>query len=174
MNRKKKSCGCVRGNRGNPLPPGEAAFNSLYGKYRKSAERRNKVFDLTKDDFKKLTSSNCVYCGKPPAQSARSSTGTVFSKSGKAYCLNGEYAYNGIDRADNTIGYTKNNCVPCCDTCNRAKWCMSQREFFEWIHSVCDHFDRVDNSEQNHLGRLWMKVRAELRQKELAEELPIR
>lgn len=28
---------------------------------------------------------------------------------------------NGIDRLNNDIGYTKENCVPCCSTCNRMK-----------------------------------------------------
>jgi 5-methylcytosine-specific restriction endonuclease McrA len=27
----------------------------------------------------------------------------------------------GIDRVDNSIGYTPDNCVPCCTQCNRIK-----------------------------------------------------
>ena len=36
-----------------------------------------------------------------------------------AYCGLGER--NGVDRTDNDIGYTLDNCVPCCSECNYMK-----------------------------------------------------
>jgi hypothetical protein len=33
----------------------------------------------------------------------------------------GKYVYNGIDRLDNTKGYTIDNIVPCCYKCNVLK-----------------------------------------------------
>jgi hypothetical protein len=39
-------------------------------------------------------------------------------------CTNGSrgiYTYNGIDRVDNSKGYTPENTVPCCKICNKIK-----------------------------------------------------
>lgn len=44
-----------------------------------------------------------------------------------------DYTYNGIDRVNNDIGYIKNNCIPCCKICNRAKNSMSYDDFLNWI-----------------------------------------
>ena len=40
---------------------------------------------------------------------------------------------NGIDRIDNNKGYTKENCVPCCDICNRIKMDLPYNVFIEHI-----------------------------------------
>lgn len=132
------SCGCLRKERARLLAPsankaaadirrqpyGQSSMNSLYEKYNRTAKIRGYEFDLTKDDFKKLTSSNCFYCNKKPSQIAKYTNQF------------GEYVYNGIDRVDNGIGYTIENCVACCGICNRAKDIMSVHEFHEWIISV--------------------------------------
>ena len=52
---------------------------------------------------------------------------------------NGDYTYNGIDRVDNTRGYTLDNVVPCCFKCNRAKDTMTKEEFLEWVGRVATH-----------------------------------
>lgn len=49
---------------------------------------------------------------------------------------NGDYVYNGIDRVDNTKGYTIDNVVPCCGICNMAKGKLNQQEFQNWIKRV--------------------------------------
>lgn len=46
---------------------------------------------------------------------------------------------NGIDRVDNNKGYTLNNCVPCCKTCNQAKHRLSQEYFIEWVEKIYKH-----------------------------------
>ena len=38
---------------------------------------------------------------------------------------------NGIDRMDNTLGYTPANCVSCCKKCNYAKHTLGYMEFIE-------------------------------------------
>ena len=89
-------------------PDGEAALNSLYASYRRTcAFHRGHEFNLTLIEFKNITSSNCFYCGKEPSQ---------FKKSRLAF-----YQYNGIDRVDNTKGYTIENTVPACQECNSLK-----------------------------------------------------
>jgi hypothetical protein len=54
----------------------------------------------------------------------------------KCYYCNGDLNEMGIglDRLDNTIGYLKNNVVPCCDKCNRLKHTsLSKEETLEVI-----------------------------------------
>jgi hypothetical protein len=49
--------------------------------------------------------------------------------------------FNGIDRVDNTKGYTLENCVPCCTRCNLAKHTMSLTAFKEWVAEVFTHMN---------------------------------
>ncbi len=113
------SCGCL-----GKLTLGESSFNSLYTKYRKMAQYRDLVFDLTKKQFKELTQGNCFYCATPPAQKIDRP---------KMY---GIYVYNGIDRMVNSIGYTKNNCVSCCGLCNWMKKDLTVKQFLEHAKTI--------------------------------------
>jgi hypothetical protein len=107
----KKSCGCYNGK-----DEVSRASNHIYAQYRYGANRRNRVltFELTREEFYKLTQKDCFYCGASPSQSQKAHP---------------NFKYNGIDRVDDTKGYTKDNCVPCCATCNFMKKKMSQEEF---------------------------------------------
>jgi len=49
---------------------------------------------------------------------------------------NGDYIYNGLDRADNSKGYELDNVVPCCGRCNRAKNAYNRDDFLLWIEKV--------------------------------------
>lgn len=119
------SCGCDYKGRANPktLPEGEASFNQLYSRYKLRANKKGLVFELTKKQFRELTSLPCVYDGSLPSQVS----GRYDNR------LNGTYTYNGIDRVDSSKGYTVDNCVPCCKTCNTAKGTMSLEEFKSWL-----------------------------------------
>lgn len=44
--------------------------------------------------------------------------------------------YNGLDRLDNTKGYTKDNVAPCCTVCNSAKGTLTVTEFSEWVERI--------------------------------------
>ena len=117
------SCGCINSKRiseMNRLPKGVAALNSLYIHYKNSAKDRNLSFKLTKEEFIELTQSLCHYCGVSPSQECKGRN-------------HGSYMYNGIDREDSKKGYTIENCVPCCKTCNFAKNNLSLEEFLAWI-----------------------------------------
>ena len=57
---------------------------------------------------------------------------------------NGDYIYNGIDRLDNSVGYTKENCVPCYKMCNYAKNKFTMEEFLIWINRVYHYQTRED------------------------------
>ena len=47
---------------------GRPACNSLYHNYRRNASFRNLEFALTSEEFNKLTSKDCFYCGVEPKQ----------------------------------------------------------------------------------------------------------
>jgi hypothetical protein len=68
-----------------------------YSNTRSRAKAKGKVFTLTLEEFKKVTSSPCYYCGGP------------LPKRG------------GLDRIDNTKGYEPDNVLPCCIECNRHR-----------------------------------------------------
>lgn len=92
--------------------------------YRRNAEKRAYPFDITLDDVVALTAGDCWYCGAAPSRPApdrRQDSGL---------------RYNGIDRVDNSIGYTTGNCVPCCSECNISKNTSSVESFTEWVKRV--------------------------------------
>ncbi len=121
------SCGCLKVDRW-LLPGNEAAFNKLFYRYRKEAKSRGLEYDLSKDEFKKITSNKCHYCGSEPSQIQKSQSDR-----------SDDYIYNGIDRKDNKIGYNIDNCVPCCYLCNRAKMSLDYHDFLEWVKKVYHH-----------------------------------
>jgi len=111
------------------LPKGQACFNSYFGDYKRSANERGFTFALSKEQFKSITSSECHYCGEPPR---------LIKKKNKNF--NGSYIGNGIDRINNKIGYTIENCVSCCKYCNYAKHKMTYAEFLNKINNIHDNF----------------------------------
>lgn len=136
-----KSCGCWK-KTVKPawtLKEGEAAKNLLYRNYMDSASKRNHSFTLSKEEFIGLTSQDCHYCGEKPLRSVRRAhLGTNSHKRG----MNGDYLYNGLDRVDNTLGYTLENCVPCCWPCNELKNRRSYKEFTELVWKIAKNLKK--------------------------------
>lgn len=119
---KTRSCGCMRS-----LPAGEAVFNRMYGHYKTGARVRDLEFSLTKQQFKILIAQNCHYCNIQPSRMAK-----------PAKKNNGGFLYNGVDRKDNSKGYTEENAVPCCFQCNYSKRTHTLKEFHDWIKRLYD------------------------------------
>lgn len=117
-----QSCGCLA-----PTPE-EVAFNIVYRGYIGDAKKRKMEFKLTKDQFGHLVKQNCLYCGAAPRE-------------GGAKSKNAPYTYNGIDRVDNSQGYTLANCVPCCTVCNKAKGAGTLKEFLTYIVRAQKHIE---------------------------------
>jgi len=117
-----KSCGCLQLETVR-LQEYEASFNKLYRGYVYGAKTRQHEFSLTKEEFLELTSENCFYCNSPPMSECKNN--------GKKSKFFGNYKYNGIDRIDNSKGYTKDNCVTSCFVCNQMKLTMGQDNFIE-------------------------------------------
>ena len=105
-------------------PIGESSFARVVRQYKANAKRRKLFFNLSDLEIRKLTSSNCVYCGISPMQK-------MYDKD-----ANGAYIYNGIDRIDKNIGYILKNCATACKICNKAKTNMSMKEWNEWIKRI--------------------------------------
>ncbi len=80
----------------------------LWNKYVYKCRVKNMYWGLSEEEFLALSQSNCHYCGKPPLQKVWRKRPTAF-------------IYNGIDRMDNALGYSPENCVTCCGDCNKLK-----------------------------------------------------
>lgn len=106
----------------NALSPGHSARNSLFSRYQIGASKRGIAWALTKEEFSALTQANCTYCNEEPTQVVRN---------GKDVCV-----YNGIDRSDSSLGYSADNCVPCCKLCNFAKNTLSVTDFLSHVRKI--------------------------------------
>jgi hypothetical protein len=82
-----------------------------YKTYRRGAESRGLVFDLTGEEFSLFWNTKCSYCNDP---------------------IEGI----GLDRKDNSIGYTIDNVVACCTTCNWMKHKMSHDSFINKCKAI--------------------------------------
>jgi len=94
----------------------------LTGRFRDmkgSAVQRNYEVEISFDKFCKIVLNPCVYCGENKKRI-------------------------GIDRIDNTKGYTIENSAPCCTTCNMMKKVMTVEEFIAHIRKIHD-FNIINN-----------------------------
>lgn len=126
-----KSCGCLQREcvaRRNTQCRGELGLSCkryIYRQYKNTADKKDRVFELSFDEFLKITTSLCHYCGAPPR--------TVYKRLNKYF---GEFVYNGIDRVDNNKGYTLDNTVPCCTHCNRMKSSLPVADFIAHLRQI--------------------------------------
>ncbi len=126
-----RSCarkGCIeypQGTSSRSLPKGIAPKSKVIRIYKRHALERNLVFELTFEQFVKLCESNCTYCGSIPS--------TIMKT------VNENWIYNGIDRKDNTFGYTELNSLPCCRICNRAKNNLPYKEFTTYLDRIASY-----------------------------------
>jgi 5-methylcytosine-specific restriction endonuclease McrA len=94
-----KSCGCLNARR----RPYEALYNNLVY----NAKRRNHMIALSYEDFLFFVDINtCHYCG----------AGILWEK----VMGHGTLRHN-LDRKENSLGYSLDNCVVCCYDCNATK-----------------------------------------------------
>lgn len=110
-----------------------SALKHLFSIRKCDAIRFRKLeFSISQDSFIRMSRLNCHYCNSKPSQVIRKS-GVSKHKS----CL-----YNGLDRIKPNIGYTEENCVPCCKTCNWFKWTLSEQEFLDHIEKIVMNFGK--------------------------------
>ena len=90
---------------------------SLAGKWRtliSQAKQRGYEVSISKEDFSKIVSMPCQYC----------------AESEKVI---------GVDRIDNSKGYTLENSAPCCKNCNMMKKNLSVKDFLSHITKIYNH-----------------------------------
>lgn len=106
---------------------------------------RGNYKDCDFDTFYYLSQQPCDYCGSLPHRVANiakySSRKDLYSDT---QLHQGNFAYNGLDRIDNTKGHYKDNVVPCCWDCNRAKGNRTRAEFLAhnariYLHATGEH-----------------------------------
>lgn len=133
-----KSCGCLRNNSHNKIKNRESAlWKQLYNSsvLKKENYRIKKGWvksDINFEHFKYLCKSKCFYCGEI-------NSNVIKDIRGEQVISDAILKYNGIDRRDSSIGYTKENTVPCCKNCNRAKNDMTYDAFFEWVKTIYEY-----------------------------------
>ena len=131
-----KSCGCLIGEHSKKYKDAiEAGLHYKFDIYKHGAAKRGHNFDLTYEQFSELIRSPCHYCGGLPTKEVRT------RRHASKYI-----AVNGIDRRNNSIGYTPDNCVPCCSSCNFLKGTLDEAEFKDKIQRIYKHFciDKVE------------------------------
>ncbi len=109
----------------------ETTYNSIYYAYKKGAEKRGYDFNLSRDDFKNFLNKNCYYCGSKPTNIYK-----ITNSKTKEVRAGIPIVYNGIDRIDNSIGYTIENSITCCETCNRMKTNHTLDFFIKHIEKI--------------------------------------
>ena len=138
-----KNCGCSKPermrqlietniNKDKRVKRSFSGLRKVFNLYKIGARKRSYSWELSIEQFEKLTQSNCYYCKSPPdkiskCKSKRSSVESVERTA---------YRYNGVDRVDSSIGYLITNVVPCCWACNKMKSTLSLDKFLEIIKKI--------------------------------------
>jgi hypothetical protein len=105
-----QSCGCYAKEQTRKLlskPP----YLGIYNRLLNAAKRTNRICDITYEEYLKYTQiDKCHYCNQHI-------TWTPYRRRNEY----NSYVGYGLDRKNNNVGYTKENCVVCCPKCNHVK-----------------------------------------------------
>lgn len=85
-------------------------IKSKYLSYKKRCKNKGMDFRLSLWKFEYYINKPCFICKKDNA--------------------------GGLDRIDNTIGYTERNVAPCCFDCNRMKSNKTKEQFMEYLYRL--------------------------------------
>ena len=124
------------------LTRGTMNIKLKYLSYKKRCKSKGMDFRLSLWKFEYYISKPCFICKKANA--------------------------GGLDRLDNTIGYTERNVAPCCFDCNRMKSNKTKEQFMEYLarlnpdHSLLSTFNKLKdtsafNKKMKSLERLMVR-----------------
>jgi len=85
-----------------------------YNEYKKRADNKSLLFELTTDEYNTIIKSPCYLCGRKSCEKYK----------------------NGIDRVDNNFGYIMSNVKACCASCNYMKRDMELGELFDKMTEI--------------------------------------
>lgn len=135
-------CGCkAYENRNRRFGPKEASFRAKASTYKSQAKMRKMEWSITIEEASLLLMGNCYYCGGQPDKpfnSLKNRKNCEKNNSGMSqeHFESGLILYNGIDRLNSNLGYTKENSVSCCTFCNFAKNDKTLEEFLAYLNRV--------------------------------------
>lgn len=89
--------------------------DAKYKRYKMSAIKRGYSFDLSQSEFLAFWKKSCHYCGNI--------INTI-----------------GLDRIDNSQGYSIENVVPCCTACNIMKHTLDGEQFIKKCIAIARRF----------------------------------
>lgn len=123
----KRTCGC------SSFTPkydvGEVGRMNILLSYKRNASGRGLTWELTDDMAYEMFAGVCHFCNKPPSNYA------TYGKAPHIRDHNG-FTYSGIDKLDNSVGYTIENSVPCCKECNFMKSSHTEEAYIKHCMEV--------------------------------------
>lgn len=131
-----QSCGCYQHELRQKIAQNskdnlqKTVVRALFRDYIRSAKHRNFEFELLSKNFSAMIMGICHYCGQEPSRELK-----AYSNRTKIWTFAG-IKVNGVDRKNPQKGYTQENCVTACTTCNYAKLDMQYEEFLSYIERL--------------------------------------
>lgn len=119
-----KSCGCYLTEKRFSEDPWLSSFKFWINSIKKG-KHSNK---LNFEQWKKLSRGNCYLCGAPPNQRLQN----VVS----------DLKRSGIDRVNSSLGYSMENCRPCCKDHNIMKKDHSLEKFINLCQKVVNYYNQ--------------------------------
>lgn len=133
---RQKTCGCGIDSVG-LLAKQSRSMKSRMNGYKNGAKKRNFEWLLSYEDFVKISTRPCFYCGSEPFKwDCMTNSPSLQKNSPNVNPKDYEIRFTGIDRYDSKLGYTIQNSVPCCKNCNRAKSDLQFDDFKEHINKI--------------------------------------
>jgi hypothetical protein len=103
-------------------------FSVNYDGYKKKANLKQFVFQLTTEQFYNIINNPCYICGKLPSPLHK----------------------NGIDRFDSNIGYVLENCRCCCGECNYMKNNYEYDAFINKLKLIYERYNTKPSTNQTN------------------------
>lgn len=146
------NCGCFREDpKEHKREYNDATYQRQFTHKLYCSKKRNLEFSLSKEQFIEISKKPCYYCNEITTRNSYIKTGKYYDNSlsieenriltnirGDRLNKVDKYTVlcSGIDRYDNTKGYTLENSVPCCRYCNTLKSTKTIDRFYKRMEKL--------------------------------------